>query len=288
MPLLSPEYISKWYYLEDLNNTNNIVLVQTCTQNLITSAESNQLITGHAGSMSITPSQYDWSTSLMSPVLVINNIVPSDSRTHKDLFTFVKEKYDYLLNHLKNGGDEFPLDSSHLMKKFTIKIENDVEIDTELIGNLGSYFNNTLAVDNEKYQLSSKDFIARTVKFYDVNFYVNGTQLKLLTADITGSFEYSKNYFINSMTSMPFYGVNFFRLNGKFELLIPVSEWTNFSVIEQEYNALFAEQANVSIQIQNEYLNLGQINLKNSLTYNLNGVLTTVSVTFETYARYRE
>ena len=73
--------------------------------------------------MSITPSQYDWSTSLMSPVLVINNIVPSDSRTHKDLFTFVKEKYDYLLNHLKNGGDEFPLDSSHLMKKFTIKIE---------------------------------------------------------------------------------------------------------------------------------------------------------------------
>jgi hypothetical protein len=288
MPLLSTEYISKWYYLEDLNNTNNIVLVQTCTQNLITSAESNQLITGHAGSMSITPSQYDWSTSLMSPVLVINNIVPSDSRTHKDLFTFVKEKYDYLLNHLKNGGDEFPLDSSHLMKKFTIKIENDVEIDTELIGNLGSYFNNTLAVDNEKYQLSSKDFIARTVKFYDVNFYVNGTQLKLLTADITGSFEYSKNYFINSMTSMPFYGVNFFRLNGKFELLIPVSEWTNFSVIEQEYNALFAEQANVSIQIQNEYLNLGQINLKNSLTYNLNGGLTTVSVTFETYARYRE
>ena len=288
MPLLSPEYISKWYYLEDLNNTNNIVLVQTCTQNLITSAESNQLITGHAGSMSITPSQYDWSTSLMSPVLVINNIVPSDSRTHKDLFTFFKEKYDYLLNHLKNGGDEFPLDSSHLMKKFTIKIENDVEIDTELIGNLGSYFNNTLAVDNEKYQLSSKDFIARTVKFYDVNFYVNGTQLKLLTADITGSFEYSKNYFINSMTSMPFYGVNFFRLNGKFELLIPVSEWTNFSVIEQEYNALFAEQANVSIQIQNEYLNLGQINLKNSLTYNLNGGLTTVSVTFETYARYRE
>jgi hypothetical protein len=288
MPLLSPEYISKWYYLEDLNNTNNIVLVQTCTKNLITSAESNQLITGHAGSMSITPSQYDWSTSLMSPVLVINNIVPSDSRTHKDLFTFVKEKYDYLLNHLKNGGDEFPLDSSHLMKKFTIKIENDVEIDTELIGNLGSYFNNTLAVDNEKYQLSSKDFIARTVKFYDVNFYVNGTQLKLLTADITGSFEYSKNYFINSMTSMPFYGVNFFRLNGKFELLIPVSEWTNFSVIEQEYNALFAEQANVSIQIQNEYLNLGQINLKNSLTYNLNGGLTTVSVTFETYARYRE
>jgi len=288
MPLLSPEYISKWYYLEDLNNTNNIVLVQTCTQNLITSAESNQLITGHAGSMSITPSQYDWSTSLMSPVLVINNIVPSDSRTHKDLFTFVKEKYDYLLNHLKNGGDEFPLDSSHLMKKFTIKIENDVEIDTELIGNLGSYFNNTLAVDNDKYQLSSKDFIARTVKFYDVNFYVNGTQLKLLTADITGSFEYSKNYFINSMTSMPFYGVNFFRLNGKFELLIPVSEWANFSVIEQEYNALFAEQANVSIQIQNEYLNLGQINLKNSLTYNLNGGLTTVSVTFETYARYRE
>jgi hypothetical protein len=90
------------------------------------------------------------------------------------------------------------------------------------------------------------------------------------------------------MTSMPFYGVNFFRLNGKFELLIPVSEWTSFSVIEQEYNALFAEQANVSIQIQNEYLNLGQINLKNSLTYNLNGGLTTVSVTFETYARYRE
>lgn len=288
MPLLSTEYISKWYYLEDLNNTNNIVLVQTCTQNLVTSSEPNQLIAGHAGSMSITPSQLDWSTSLMSPVLVINNIVPSDSRTHKDLFTFVKEKYDYLLNHLNYGGTEYPLNSSHLMRKFTIKIENDVEIDTDLIGNLGSYFNNTLSVDDEKKQLSSKDFIARSIKFYDVNFYVNGTQLKLMSADITGNFDYSKSYFINSMTSMPFYGVNFFKLNGKIEILIPVSEWTSFSVIEQEYNALFTEQANVSIQIQNEYLNLGQINLKNSLTFNLNGGLTTVSVTFETYARYRE
>jgi len=288
MPLLSPEYISKWYYLEDLNNTNNIVLVETCIQKLVTSAEQNQLMAGVASAMSITPSQLDWTTSLTSPVLIINNVVPSDSRIHKDLFSFTKEKHDYLLNHLDKGGSLYPLNSGNLLQSFTINIDKDVDLNVELIGNIGSYFNNVYSVNESNKSLSSKDFIARTVQFYDVNFYVDGTQLKLMKADITGTYEYSKNYFINSMTSMPFYGVNFFRLNGQIELLLPVSEWNSFSEIQQEYNALFTEQANISIQIQNEYLNLGQINLKNSLTYNLNGGLTTVSINFETYARYRE
>jgi hypothetical protein len=288
MPLLSQDYISKWYYLEDINDSNNIILVETCNQSLITSAESQQLIAGDAGVHSITPSQYEWNLSLTSPALIINNVDPTDSRIHKDLFTFVKSKHDYLLNHLNKDPEEYPLDSSLLLNKFTIQLSDELNMTAELFGPLGNYFTNNFAVDYATNRLTSKDFISRIVKFYDVNFYIGDIKLKLMSCDITGTYSYSKNYFINSMTSMPFYGLQFFRLNGKISFLVPVNEWNSFAEIQQEFNRLSVEQANISIQIENEYFNLGQINLKNSLTFNLTGGLTTIEATFETYARYRE
>ena len=70
MPILSSNYISNWYKVQDIDN-NNFYVLESIKSSISTSQSKKDYIQGDGGTHVIASLQTVWSTDISSPILLI-------------------------------------------------------------------------------------------------------------------------------------------------------------------------------------------------------------------------
>ena len=281
MPVINSKFISSWYYATSIADTNTEILCQKISTEQSHQVTDTVLLQGHAGVHVITPAGDNWTMQLSSPCVVFGDYVnPNTSKNITDIFGYLVVKHEQIMKHINSNVN---LTRRDLINSLEINIDNTVSASAKFYGAATDYF-----VLNQVSQTNlSKDFVARTVKFYDTNFYVDDHTFMIESGSLNINYNYKSAYLINSGTKEPFYSFQNYSVSGNLTVVLDPANWPINTIITQEINQLFAEYANVSIGIGNKYLSLGQIGLLDTITFTLDSNnLIKANIRFKEYARY--
>jgi len=323
MPIFSSNYISNWYKAQDIDSLNFYVLESIRSSMSVTQSKKDY-IQGDGGTHVIAPLQTVWSTELSSPILLITQ---SDNyrEDFKDILDIFLDSYDKLKYYYVNASEESfanlnsgiflrPKDSlanatldftergSSVMltynckydKKFSIN-RNDTLSESKYKDNsTGLYGVERLYSDLDKY-----NFIARTVRNYDVSLFVheNGQKYAVKNLKLRFNFDYNAVNFINSNTSIPFFEPKGYSISGEVELIIPPDKLdTFFYPVEnddtkltagQNFMQLVRDKINLSVILSDgRIIKVGLASLSSQVSINMrteSGVAT-VNMQFEAFA----
>ncbi len=275
---------------------------------------------GDAGTHVMSVRDNVWSTTINSPVLIIEQLdrSPYDFLDSFDLFlqtfyklrTYFKEVTESLAD---DPESDIYLTTADLLSRATIQISDaGVDVNLTYLNNFDQMFefllpnqNFVKTSDGSKYKqntsnayLSTIDYLSRTARFYDVKFYIPEDNVEFIvkSGSISVSVDYAKLFFINSNTSQPFYKPKGYSIQGEVDLIIPTDIWT--SIIKpatndlnrvlpgQNFMQLIKEKVNCSIGIADgRMFKVGLVNATSDFTLAMDsGSLPSLKVKFETYA----
>ncbi len=275
---------------------------------------------GDAGTHVMSVRDNVWSTTINSPVLIIEQLdrSPYDFLDFFDLFlqtyyklrTYFKEVTESLAD---DPESDIYLTTADLLSRATIQISDaGVDVNLTYLNNFDQMFefllpnqNFVKTSDGSKYKqnasnayLSTIDYLSRTARFYDVKFYIPEDNVEFIvkSGSISVSVDYAKLFFINSNTSQPFYKPKGYSIQGEVDLIIPTDIWT--SIIKpatndlnrvlpgQNFMQLIKEKVNCSIGIADgRMFKVGLVNATSDFTLAMDsGSLPSLKVKFETYA----
>ncbi len=275
---------------------------------------------GDAGTHVMSIRDNVWSTTINSPVLIIEQLdrSPYDFLDSFDLFlqtfyklrTYFKEVTESLAD---DPESDIYLTTADLLSRATIQISDaGVDVNLTYLNNFDQMFefllpnqNFVKTSDGSKYKqntsnayLSTIDYLSRTARFYDVKFYIPEDNVEFIvkSGSISVSVDYARLFFINSNTSQPFYKPKGYSIQGEVDLIIPTDIWT--SIIKpatndlnrvlpgQNFMQLIKEKVNCSIGIADgRMFKVGLVNATSDFTLAMDsGSLPSLKVKFETYA----
>ncbi len=319
MPLIPSNYINSWFKVQDRLPPYNFYILRSISSTLNQVVDKKDYIQGDAGTHVMSIRDATWSTTINSPVLIINQLdkSPYDFLDSLDLFlqTFYKLRTYYKeVNEQTADNPELDiyLTTADLLSRATIQI-NDAGVDVNLtyLNNFDQMFELLLPnqdfvkSDNSRYKkstsnafLSTVDYLSRTAKFYDVKFYIPEDNVEFIvkSGTINVTVDYAKVFFINSNTSQPFYKPKGYSIQGEVDLIIPADIWA--SIIKptkndlnrvlpgQNFMQLIKEKVNCSIGIADgRMFKVGLVNATSDFNLTMDsGSLPSLRVKFETYA----
>lgn len=320
MPIIPSNYINSWYKVQDKLPPYNFYILRTITSTLNQSVERKDFMQGDAGTHVMSIRDAAWSTNVVSPVLIIEqlDISPYDFLDSFDLFlqTFYKLRTFFKEVDEQTADDpelDIYLTTADLLSRATIQIsDTGVDVNLTYLNNFDQMFefllpeqNFVKSSNNSQYKqntnnpyLSTIDYLSRTAKFYDVKFYIPEDNVEFIvkSGTINVTVDYLKMFFINSNTSQPFYKPKGYSIQGEVDLIIPTDIWT--SIIEpatndlnrvlpgQNFMQLIKEKVNCSIGIADgRMFKVGLVNATSEFNLTMDsGSLPTLRVKFETYA----
>ncbi len=319
MPLIPSNYINSWFKVQDRLPPYNFYILRSISSTLNQVVDKKDYIQGDAGTHVMSIRDATWSTTINSPVLIINQLdkSPYDFLDSLDLFlqTFYKLRTYYKeVNEQTADNPELDiyLTTADLLSRATIQINDaGVDINMTYLNNFDQMFELLLPnqdfvkSESSKYKkntsnafLSTVDYLSRTAKFYDVKFYIPEDNVEFIvkSGTINVSVDYAKVFFINSNTSQPFYKPKGYSIQGEVDLIIPADIWA--SIIKptkndlnrvlpgQNFMQLIKEKVNCSIGIADgRMFKVGLVNATSDFNLTMDsGSLPSLRVKFETYA----
>lgn len=299
MSVLTSDYISGWYFLQkkanillaELQPTQPYYIIEDLNYVRSISSQKKDAIQGDPGTHIIDQAGVTYKSTIKSDALIFKDI-PGTSVVYKDIFDILLEDYYALLKYffvpitdLNNSGANFnnliiqggnAVFIQNLFESAQITIGQEINCNIEYLCKYDSKFN----IDFNDYSSGSQpgfDFIARTARNYDCRFYidaVNEYYIKSGTLTITAS--HQPVYIANTLSPVPFYSPQGYHVSGNITLL---SNNINVQSLPTD--------ANISLLIDDRYLELGQASIKSSYTRNMNAgeSASTFQVAFDGYAR---
>jgi len=320
MPIIPSNYINSWFKVQDKLPPYNFYVLRSVSSSLNQVVEKRDYMQGDAGTHVMSVRDNVWSTTINSPVLIIEQLdrSPYDFLDSFDLFlqtfyklrTYFKEVTESLAD---DPESDIYLTTADLLSRATIQISDaGVDVNLTYLNNFDQMFefllpnqNFVKTSDGSKYKqnasnayLSTIDYLSRTARFYDVKFYIPEDNVEFIvkSGSISVSVDYAKLFFINSNTSQPFYKPKGYSIQGEVDLIIPTDIWT--SIIKpatndlnrvlpgQNFMQLIKEKVNCSIGIADgRMFKVGLVNATSDFTLAMDsGSLPSLKVKFETYA----
>jgi hypothetical protein len=320
MPIIPSNYINSWFKVQDKLPPYNFYVLRSVSSSLNQVVEKRDYMQGDAGTHVMSIRDNVWSTTINSPVLIIEQLdrSPYDFLDSFDLFlqtfyklrTYFKEVTESLAD---DPESDIYLTTADLLSRATIQISDaGVDVNLTYLNNFDQMFefllpnqNFVKTSDGSKYKqnasnayLSTIDYLSRTARFYDVKFYIPEDNVEFIvkSGSISVSVDYAKLFFINSNTSQPFYKPKGYSIQGEVDLIIPTDIWT--SIIKpatndlnrvlpgQNFMQLIKEKVNCSIGIADgRMFKVGLVNATSDFTLAMDsGSLPSLKVKFETYA----
>jgi len=320
MPIIPSNYINSWFKVQDKLPPYNFYVLRSVSSSLNQVVEKRDYMQGDAGTHVMSVRDNVWSTTINSPVLIIEQLdrSPYDFLDSFDLFlqtfyklrTYFKEVTESLAD---DPESDIYLTTADLLSRATIQISDaGVDVNLTYLNNFDQMFefllpnqNFVKTSDGSKYKqntsnayLSTIDYLSRTARFYDVKFYIPEDNIEFIvkSGSISVSVDYAKLFFINSNTSQPFYKPKGYSIQGEVDLIIPTDIWT--SIIKpatndlnrvlpgQNFMQLIKEKVNCSIGIADgRMFKVGLVNATSDFTLAMDsGSLPSLKVKFETYA----
>jgi len=320
MPIIPSNYINSWFKVQDKLPPYNFYVLRSVSSSLNQVVEKRDYMQGDAGTHVMSIRDNVWSTTINSPVLIIEQLdrSPYDFLDSFDLFlqtfyklrTYFKEVTESLAD---DPESDIYLTTADLLSRATIQISDaGVDVNLTYLNKFDQMFefllpnqNFVKTSDGSKYKqntsnayLSTIDYLSRTARFYDVKFYIPEDNVEFIvkSGSISVSVDYAKLFFINSNTSQPFYKPKGYSIQGEVDLIIPTDIWT--SIIKpatndlnrvlpgQNFMQLIKEKVNCSIGIADgRMFKVGLVNATSDFTLAMDsGSLPSLKVKFETYA----
>jgi hypothetical protein len=282
MPILTSDNIADWYYLEDLHTTRRF-LIENFTTTRKQSVEQRKAIQGLPGTLIMDVGASDWNSTFSSNALIIK-----DGDLYHDIFDLLKEDF----GHIK----QFLLYQNEFLEDKNLLVTADIDIGTEVGINL-TYTQKFDNIFNFKYvaDQTNDDFVARTAKFYDTNFYLSKKLdsdeyyvFKINTGKINISVDYDTLYFVNSNSEFPFYSLQNYKISGSFTAYLPHEQIDSLILYNKNFNELIPSRANCSIAIGDRYLELGQANIQSNVTFSKSNGYLEIESNFVAYSRFYE
>ena len=154
-------------------------------------------------------------------------------------------------------------------------------------------------VQRLKESLDENNFIARTVRNYDVSLFVheNGEKYAVKNAKLKFTFDYNAVNFINSNTSIPFFEPKGYSISGEVELIIPPDKLDTFFYPTknddtkltpgQNFMQLVRDKINLSVVLSDGRIikvGLASLSSQVSISMRTETGIATVNMQFETFA----
>ncbi len=272
MPLIPSNYINSWFKVQDKLPPYNFYILRSITSTLNQVAEKKDYIQGDAGTHVMSIRDNVWSTTINSPVLIIQQLDRSEYdfldsfdlflQTFYKLRTYFKEVTEALAD---DPESDIYLTTADLLSRATIQInDSGVDVNMTYLNNFDQMFefllpgqnfvkdqdqnknndksskeNTTEYKSNKESKIASTiDYLSRTARFYDVKFYIPEDNVEFIvkSGTINVQVDYAKLFFINSNTSQPFYKPKGYSIQGEVDLIIPADIWA--SIIKPAFNDL--------------------------------------------------
>ena len=321
MPILSSNYISNWYKLKS-KDKDEFYVIENLTSAFSVSQSKKDLIQGEAGVHVMSALDSVWTTDLRSPILIIEQN-DDTKETFRDIFTLFSDSYNQLrtfysdISEVVSNNPTHPsrLKQKDLLTKAMFEISSTSAATLNLIYNCKYDFifdvlkSDTLSNSNTKdpdtHLLNSSrikntpdkhNFLARTVRNYDVSLYVheNGEKYVLRNAKLTFDFDYNRMFFMNANTSIPFYEPKGYSVEGEVELIIPADKLDTFLfpaqnddtklIPGQNFMQLVRDKVNLALIFSDgRFVKVGLSSLSNSINVMMREGITTVSLRFNAY-----
>jgi len=284
MPILPPELISTWYIMYDTSTGNPTYrLLENWSESQSQSVTPKPLLQGDIGTHVMDIGGIKYTTTINSPVVIVETNGGTDITSVFDLLlTSFNVIFDPTLQSDPN--------LTYILKSAAINIRQEgVTVDL-------TYWSSQPGAFQPAY-ISPFDFIARTARFYDTTFVVNDSDVtgnyQIITGSINIDVNLSENYFINTGSQLPYFGIQGYTVKGNVDILAtPITNTSNnifdrFFVTAQSPGILNTINANTSLKIGNVQLNLGQTSVVNNSSIKMSpNQPTTVKLEFNSYVRY--
>jgi hypothetical protein len=317
MPLIPSNYINSWFKVQDKLPPNNFYILRSIISNLNQVVDKKDYMQGDAGTHVMSIRDNVWSTTINSPVLIIQqpekNFLDSFDlflQTFYKLRTYFTEVTEALAD---DPESDIYLTTADLLSRATIQInDNGVDVSITYLNKFDQMFDFILPDQNfvkpygdSQYKqnknnpyFSTIDYLSRTARFYDVKFYIPEDNVEFIvrSGSISVAVDYAKLFFINSNTSQPFYKPKGYSIQGEVDLIIPADIWEliikpetndlNRVLPGQNFMQLIKEKVNCSIGIADgRMFKVGLVNATSEFNLTMeSGSLPSLKVKFETYA----
>jgi len=323
MPIFSSNYISNWYKVQDIDS-NNIYVLESIKSSISTTQSKKDYIQGDGGTHVIAALQTVWSTEISSPILLITQN-DDQKEDFKDILDIFIESYDKLKNFYLNASEAAIADSnseillqpkdllvsamldftergSSVSLTYNCKYDKKFEINNSDTLSDSNYKDNSTGlygVQRIKESLDKNNFIARTVRNYDVSLFVheNGEKYAVKNAKLKFTFDYNAVNFINSNTSIPFFEPKGYSISGEVELIIPPDKLDTFFYPEknddtkltpgQNFMQLVRDKINFTVILSDgRIIKVGLASLSSQVGISMRTEtgIATVNMQFETFA----
>jgi hypothetical protein len=284
MGILNSAYIPNWnivtYY--DFNtNLENKVIFERFDSKVDQPIAEKELIQGDAGTHVFDVGGLTWTSTLSSDLLIFKD-GNRDGFAVRDLFDLLIYDFNLVRNKLTYPNSTF-LYNQNLLSSGTVNIGKNLTCNLTYNSH---YFDKFGIATVQAYDdPAGIDFVARTAKFYDTRFFVDGSTYLIQSGSMSLKINYKKMYMFNTNTNEPFYSPESYSVSGNLTVAIYRDEIESYYLTNQSFLSIFPKFANVSLLVDNRYLSLGQASLITSSDIKLEGQLILATVSFKTYAR---
>ena len=284
MGILNSAYIPNWnivtYY--DVNtNLENKVIFERFDSKIDQPISEKELIQGDAGTHVFDVGGLTWTSTLSSDLLIFKD-GNRDGFAVRDLFDLLIYDFNQVRNKLTYPNSTF-LYNQNLLSSGTLNIGKNLTCSLTYNSHyLDKFGIGTVQAYDDPAGI---DFVARTAKFYDTRFFVDGYGYLIQSGSMSLKINYKKMYMFNTNTNEPFYSPESYSVSGNLTVAIYRDEMESYYLSNQSFLSIFPKFANVSLLVDNRYLSLGQASLITSSDIKLEGQLILATVSFKTYAR---
>lgn len=273
MPILSPTYISTWYYMLDPNGLTR--LFQSHKEKVINEVKPKLMLQGDIGTHVMSVGGIYHEINIVSPAIIVET---SSSTQVTGVFDIIQESFNTLQSPTN------VINATYLMESATIQISKEgVNCTVKFVSDQGGAFTPVFG--------PPIDFIARTAMWYDCIFFASQSnlpeQFQVISATINIKANINKEYFIGTDQS-PYYCVSGYTIEGDLTILARPDQFAALSIPFQTPGELTTTGVSgTALSIGGISIAFGSLSLNTSVSGNLvAGEITTADINFHTYARY--
>jgi len=290
MPILDPKYIADWYYLvPTLDPTQSPRLLKNWNEKQEQALSPEKLIQGDIGVHVMSIKGMKWANHIESPVVIIDYVNQGDVIT--SIFDVIVADYN------AQRGPVFASGLTYLMKsaKINISSTDGVTCSADYVSGIGGVF-------TPVFGPTPFDFIGRTAQWYDTTFYMEDIDTaindpngyRVTNGEINIDFNIGENYF-QGTGQEPTFSVQGYTVTGTIEIVLPPEYWNNLLITEQVCGNFIYSLSDSYLRIggcvesstPGVMLDLGSARLHGSVDRKMQaGQITTVTITFHSFARY--
>jgi hypothetical protein len=289
MPILDPKYIADWYYLvPTLDPNQSPRLIKSWAEKQEQTVTPEKLLQGDIGVHVMSVKGMKWTNHIEAPAVIIDYVNQGDVVT--GIFDAIIADYNAQRGPTLSSG------LTHLMKNAKINIsEEGVTCSVDYVSGVPGIF-------TPVFGPTPFDFIGRTAKWYDTTFYVQDVDeaindpngYKVTSGEINIDFNINENYFQNTGQT-PIFSIQGYTISGRIEIVLSPEYWDNLIIAEQVCGNFTYSLSDSYLRIggcvesstPGIALELGSARLHGNVERRMNsGQITTVSITFHSYARY--